>query len=275
MTVLAQHVAAHVGERHDPNYLHRRTMEDDTCIAQFSDVRGLFLGVYDGHGGASAASLVGKLLHRFFLEELLNRVDAPGLAVHSKQVRAAFHRAYEKMDSALRAKRCLRVGATAVTCFVRRVDRVGRVLTTANCGDARAVLSRAGRPVRLSVDHRPVDEPERNRVEKAGGFVMCARVNGVLNVSRAFGDHVMKSVIVSTPDVNELVLTDMDEFVVLACDGLWDFVDEASVINIAQDGFDRGLNADQVAGELVREAIDRKSTDNVSVMVVQFDMDDM
>lgn len=176
------------------------------------------------------------------------------------------------MDAALRVRRCLRVGSTAITCFLRTVPGVGRVLTTANCGDARAVLSRAGRPIRLSQDHRPQQDFERARIEKAGGFVTAGRVNGILNVSRAFGDHSMKSVVVSTPYVHELVLESMDDFLVLACDGLWDFVDEKCVISLAQHAFDRGLSADAVAAVLVKEAIDRKGTDNVSVMVVQLDM---
>lgn len=310
--VCAASVSAFVGCHHDPNPKHRPSMEDETSIEMFEDFPGLFIGVYDGHGGKLAASLLRQLLHRFFLDELLgdtppstpdkSKIGSPVtpsspssacgtppyddimdtcclnnnhiLNTLDLDVTNAFIRAYSRMDAALRTRRCFRVGATAVTCFIRKVPGVGRILTTANCGDTRAVLSRAGRPVRLSCDHRPCEQDERCRVEKAGGFVTCRRVNGILNVSRAFGDHMMKSVVVSTPSVNEIKLTNMDDFLVLACDGLWDFVDETTVLSIAQDGLDRGLDANQVAAELVDEAIRRKSTDNVSVSVVLFDMDD-
>lgn len=141
-------------------------------------------------------------------------------------------------------------------------------MTTANCGDARAVMSRGGRPLRLSVDHRPAEKGERARVERAGGFVMAGRVNGVLNVSRAFGDFAMKSVVVATPAVSSVVLGDMDEFVVVACDGLWDFVDERDVIQVVRKGLDRGMDAAQVARVLVHMAIERKGTDNVTVVVI-------
>lgn len=107
-----------------------------------------------------------------------------------------------------------------------------------------------------------------------GGFVMSGRVNGILNVARAFGDHCMKSVIVSNPFVTEILLNGLDDFLVLACDGLWDFVDDASVVRIAQEAFDRGFSCDRVADLLVKEAILRRGTDNVSVVVMQFDMDD-
>ena len=58
----------------------------------------------------------------------------------------------------------------------------------ANAGDSRCVLCRAGKAIDLSLDHKPEDEPERQRIEKAGGFVTVdGRVNGNLNLSRALG----------------------------------------------------------------------------------------
>ena len=43
--------------------------------------------------------------------------------------------------------------------------------------------------VEMSFDHKPEDEPERERINKAGGKVtMDGRVNGGLNLSRALGE---------------------------------------------------------------------------------------
>ena len=53
-----------------------------------------------------------------------------------------------------------------------------RVLYTANAGDARAVLCRAGKAVRLTYDHKGSDKQEAKRITDAGGFVMGGRVNG-------------------------------------------------------------------------------------------------
>lgn len=58
----------------------------------------------------------------------------------------------------------------------------------ANIGDSRAVLCRGGQPLPLSIDHKPDLTEERNRIEKAGGFVKEGRVNGTLSLSRSFGD---------------------------------------------------------------------------------------
>ncbi len=72
----------------------------------------------------------------------------------------------------------------------------GRVLTVANAGDSRAVLCRAGGVTSaLSIDHKPQQMVEMNRITKAGGFVnQFGRVNGNLNLSRSIGDLKYKQV---------------------------------------------------------------------------------
>lgn len=58
----------------------------------------------------------------------------------------------------------------------------------ANVGDSRCVLSRAGKAIDLSEDHKPENSPERERIVAAGGKVTAeGRVNGGLNLSRALG----------------------------------------------------------------------------------------
>lgn len=61
-------------------------------------------------------------------------------------------------------------------------------LHVANVGDCRAVLCRGGNAVVLTTDHTPSVPSEAARVEAAGGFVSRGRVNGILGVSRSFGD---------------------------------------------------------------------------------------
>lgn len=61
-------------------------------------------------------------------------------------------------------------------------------LYVANAGDSRTILGRGSEPYFLSKDHKPDLVEEKNRIEKAGGFVSDGRVNGNLNLSRALGD---------------------------------------------------------------------------------------
>ena len=96
-----------------------------------------------------------------------------------------------------------------------------RVLYTANVGDARIVLCRNGKALRLSYDHKGNDENEGKRVSKAGGLILNNRVNGVLAVTRALGDSYLKDLVTGHPYTTETVIQpDQDEFLILACDGV-------------------------------------------------------
>lgn len=96
-----------------------------------------------------------------------------------------------------------------------------RVLYTANVGDARIVLCRNGKALRLSYDHKGSDENEGRRVSNAGGLILNNRVNGVLAVTRALGDSYLKDLVTGHPYTTETVIQpDIDEFLILACDGV-------------------------------------------------------
>lgn len=95
-----------------------------------------------------------------------------------------------------------------------------RVLYSANAGDARGVLCRGGKAVRLTYDHKGSDKQEAKRITDAGGFVMSGRVNGVLAVTRSLGDTSMKEFVVGAPYTTETELCEEDEFLILACDGV-------------------------------------------------------
>ena len=96
-----------------------------------------------------------------------------------------------------------------------------RVLYTANVGDARIVLCRNGKALRLSYDHKGNDENEGKRIAKQGGLILNNRVNGVLAVTRALGDSYLKDLVTGHPYTTETVIQpDQDEFLILACDGV-------------------------------------------------------
>ena len=95
-----------------------------------------------------------------------------------------------------------------------------RVLYSANVGDARGVLCRGERAVRLTYDHKGSDRMEAQRIMDAGGFVMSGRVNGVLAVTRSLGDSSMKDFVVGAPYTTETELSEEEQFLIMACDGV-------------------------------------------------------
>ncbi|KAI9711859.1 MAG: Protein phosphatase 2C 1 [Bogoriella megaspora] len=143
-----------------------------------------------------------------------------------------------------------------------------RVLYTANVGDARIVLCRNGKALRLSYDHKGSDENEGRRVANAGGLILNNRVNGVLAVTRALGDSYMKDLVTGHPYTTETVIQpDIDEFLILACDGLWDVCSDQEAVDLVRHtGDPQGASK-----QLVDHALSRFSTDNLSCMIVRFD----
>lgn len=96
-----------------------------------------------------------------------------------------------------------------------------RVLYTANVGDARIVLCRNGKALRLSYDHKGSDKNEGKRITNAGGLILNNRVNGVLAVTRALGDSYMKELVTGHPYTTETIIQpEIDEFIIIACDGV-------------------------------------------------------
>eukprot|EP00923_Selenidium_pygospionis_P047357 GHVN01081749.1.p1 GENE.GHVN01081749.1~~GHVN01081749.1.p1 ORF type:complete len:379 (+),score=92.14 GHVN01081749.1:1165-2301(+) len=136
-------------------------------------------------------------------------------------------------------------GATAtVAAFVSGLIGKPNYLIVANAGDSRVVLSRDGRAVAMSVDHKPTNESEHQRIVAAGGLVCDERVDGNLNLSRSLGDLEYKrnyllfpeaQKITSFPDVRVIEITDEDEFCILACDGIWDRMTNQKAVSFVRE----------------------------------------
>eukprot|EP00898_Chlorokybus_atmophyticus_P002400 jgi/Chlat1/3160/Chrsp219S03309 len=171
-------------------------------------------------------------------------------------------------------------GSTAVTAVMR-----GDTLIVANAGDSRAVLSRKGQAIELSKDHKPDSEIERTRILAAGGFIADGRVNGVLALSRAIGDMEYKSnpkrgpeaqIVTAHPDIKQVQLQDGDEFLLLACDGIWDVMSSQEAVDFVHQRLHKREKLSQIVEEMFNTCIapDTGGTglgcDNMSAVLVVF-----
>ncbi|MCO5611809.1 hypothetical protein L7F22_066068 [Adiantum nelumboides] len=157
---------------------------------------------------------------------------------------AAFHKMDERLKLHPRIS-CMSSGTTAVTVLVQ-----GKDLVVGSVGDSRAILatrSTEGSLVahQLTIDLKPNSPGEIERIEKCQGRVFAledephisrlwlpyANTPG-LAMARAFGDFCLKEYgLIATPQISHRKITDEDEFLVLATDGVWDVLSNEDVID--------------------------------------------
>ncbi|KAL4514292.1 hypothetical protein Ndes2526B_g04035 [Nannochloris sp. 'desiccata'] len=172
------------------------------------------------------------------------------------------------------------MGCTAVSVLIHN-DKV----TVANTGDSRCVMSRRGEAVPLTLDHKPIIYEEAQRIIRAGGFVRDNRVNGALNVSRTLGDLDFKrnvelphteQMVVATPDITDLELREGDEFLVIACDGIWDVMSNQEAVDFTRKRIRQGQSLKSICEQMCDFCLapDLKGmcrgADNMSVIIVLF-----
>jgi serine/threonine protein phosphatase PrpC len=233
-------------------------------------------GVFDGHGGSEVAQLS---------VELLPRILGAALTKYSEP-QNALREAFLQLDQEIRRSKGGALhgfdGTGCTANVVVALRRAGRLrLFCANCGDSRAVLSRAGVAVELSQDHRPQDAGEKRRIEAAGGFVAqdetSGRVDGTLAVSRALGDFRFKArpdlpperqKVIAVPDVKEMPVGKCDEFVVVGTDGVFSVYGAEELVST--------IGATRRAGKTWQDALhdvlERSvaSRDNASLCLARF-----
>jgi serine/threonine protein phosphatase PrpC len=169
-----------------------------------------------------------------------------------------------------------RSGSTAVV-----VVLAPHHIMCANAGDSRAILRRHGCTLPLSFDHKPSHVVERKRIERAGGTVKRKRVDGDLAVSRAFGDFCMKEnphlvanrqkVIVHPDCVVYPRDVASDEYIILACDGVWDVATNEQCSQFVQNMLSEGeVDFGTICEEALDRCLEHRSRDNMTMMLVGF-----
>ena len=101
-------------------------------------------------------------------------------------------------------------------------------------------------------------------------FMGAWRVNGTLSVSRAIGDAKEKKFVIGEADVAEVNLDGTEDYLVLACDGVWDVVDGEEMVACIVKHFQNGGEKKDTAKAIVDFAISEGSNDNLSLIIVFF-----
>ncbi|KAK3686060.1 phosphatase 2C-domain-containing protein [Podospora appendiculata] len=233
-----------------------------------------FFGVYDGHGGDKVALFAGDHIHNIIAKQ--DTFKAGNYEQALKDGFLATDRAilsdpkYEEEVS----------GCTACVGLISE-DKI----YVGNAGDSRGVLGVKGRAKPLSFDHKPQNEGEKARITAAGGFVDFGRVNGNLALSRAIGDFEFKKsaelapeqqIVTAYPDVVVHDLGDDDEFLVLACDGIWDCQSSQAVVEFVRRGIASKQPLEKICENMMDNCLASNSEtggvgcDNMTMIIIGF-----
>ena len=239
------------------------------------DQRALF-AVFDGHGGRNAADCAAKVFADILVKD-------PEFACDNYE--KALYNTFQKVDQEVLKKSEQEHWTDGCTACV--VLLVGKRLYTANLGDAEAVLAESEnkgkivKPQPLSTKHNPTDESEKKRIEEAGGEVVYGRINGILAISRSFGDiefkypynKSMKDFVSPLPALQMTPIGKHNPFLFITCDGLYEkmnYDDLCALCNTQIAAHQKKKEYDLVATEMINESLKRGSTDNHTCIVIVF-----
>ncbi|GJN34609.1 hypothetical protein PR202_gb23288 [Eleusine coracana subsp. coracana] len=270
----------------------RTTMEDAHAAYTNLDDRTSFFGVYDGHGGKAVSKFCAKYLHK---QVLINEANS------SDDLPTSIHKAFLRMDEMMKGQRGWRElnemgekgngnkitdmlegiiwspkggasdkledrweseeqgpnshfpgptsGSTACVAVIRNDE-----LIVANAGDSRCVISRKGQAYNLSTDHKPDLEGD-----------MELKQNELLPAER--------QIVTAEPELKTVQLSEDDEFIVLACDGIWDCMSSQQVVDFIHECMKTEHNLSTVCEKLIDCCLAPVSggdgCDNMTVIVVQ------
>eukprot|EP01118_Nematostelium_gracile_P008625 TRINITY_DN2859_c0_g1_i1.p1 TRINITY_DN2859_c0_g1~~TRINITY_DN2859_c0_g1_i1.p1 ORF type:complete len:545 (-),score=137.82 TRINITY_DN2859_c0_g1_i1:107-1741(-) len=219
-----------------------------------------YIGLFDGHGGNDASLLAGKNLHVLLEDKLTGKDPEEGLKD-----------AFVATNAVMKTER-IKGGTTAIVALF-----LGDNGFIANAGDSRAVLCQSGIATRYSTDHKPDLPEESKRIKELGGIItttvaangrVISRVCHTLSVARALGDFQLEPFISCIPEVRGPInIQDhSNQFLILACDGLWDVVTDQEAVTLVVN-----VNDPEEAAITLRDyALEKGSEDNVSVVVIRF-----
>lgn len=269
-----------------------------------------FFAVYDGHGGASCADFLRDNLHQFIVKQDAFPSD-PVTAIREgfdeaekfflEIVENAADEAMQEANETNYEGFVDNSGSCAIVILI-----IDQKVYVANVGDSRALMSAQGgkKSLGLSKDHKPDEEGEVTRILANGGKIyqtqtMVPKLDGSgnecilgphrvfpgrLSVSRSFGDIEAKlakynggnEVIVADPEIRVFDVTDDMDYIMLACDGIFDKMTNKEVTQIVWEGVmeNKTKNVHKHCGiavdRVLRTSVAKKTMDNITVVFVAF-----
>lgn len=228
------------------------------------------IGVFDGHGGKLVSKFAKDNLANFFIKK------NPKLFIESKYTAKYINKVFKNFNPLLEKTHPRAASYSGSTCCMgviakdEKSDVKGNILWIINAGDSRAILgNKIGMAIPLSHDHKPNMPDERKRIEALEGGKEKIYYDGSdwrvvdLSLSRALGDLEAHPYVTSLPQVYRYRIHPKDKYLIFACDGVWDVMDNQEIIDLIKNQ-DKKTNLAKLIAET---ALEKGSTDNVTVVV--------
>ena len=217
----------------------------------------LYMAVCDGHGveGHEVSGFIKRTLPKDLSNNLINKEILTSDKNKKKKIYNIIGSTFIKVNEKLISNESINSIFSGTTCVSLIYTPIK--LICANIGDSRAVIGRYDKnnkrwiSINLSRDHKPTEEDEARRILKKGGrikpfldeetgaevgpprvWVRDDEVPG-LAMTRSFGDRVAAIAgTICVPEIKEYAFHEGDKFVILASDGVWEFISSEECINI-------------------------------------------
>jgi len=229
-------------------YMEDKVILNDNKLFNFSCV-------LDGHGGKHCSEFMRDTLYKSFTSYLKNNYEI------KKSIILSFKDINQKF-----LKYNLYSGST---CNLLIINKNINKFFLANVGDSRCIAYyKNGKIKQISIDHRPNLFKERKRIELLNGQIINNRVQGILGLTRSFGDKRLKKYVRPQPDIFEGTINNIKYFL-QGSDGIFDYASNKEIINFFNRCLVETNNNYKKSIEMLMKFIYeiKESKDNISIII--------
>ena len=213
-----------------------------------------YMSVCDGHGveGHEVSRYIKKILP----EDMSNNLKEYDILKkeNKDKVHDIIQRTFDLANDKLVEEENINSIFSGSTCV--SVIHTPERLICPNIGDSRAVLGRCvdgnWEGIDLSRDHKPTEPDEKKRIIDSKGRIQPFIEDGEqigpqrvwleeddvpgLAMTRSFGDRVAATVgVISIPEIKEFDFKEEDKFMIIASDGVWEFIPSTECVKIVSE----------------------------------------
>jgi len=257
--------------------------QDNLFKVKFENLNLSFYGVCDGHGddGHLISKFISTSLPYFIYEELKKNSIYNNINSYISKI---FENIFLQLNSLLINNKEINSAFSGTTCISLLL--CNNQIISCNLGDSRAIKGQLFNNKwsfeLLSRDHKPNEPDEMKRIKENKGIIKPyidenGEVNGPdriwlpnqtypgIAMSRSFGDQVAAQIgVVAIPEILFFPYIEEDKFIIIASDGLWEYVSNQEVVNIVGKYYIKN-DCDNAIKELYETAFERWRNNNIFV----------